>query len=314
MLLVVRALLVAVTLLVAATAVAGDPETRIDKARAMGEKGVVLYEEGRYAEALELFERAEELHHAPTLVLYIARSHDKLGRLMAALGFYRKLLAEELPENAPDQFEKARAAAHAEVDLLIPRIPTVKVLVSAPAGTTAGVTIDGREIPRARWARIELDPGDHTFEAKALGMRTATENVLVPEGARAEVTLALTPVPAEPPPPPRPVAEPLPLFPAWIGLGAGGAALVVGAVTGGLHLAEARDLESRCRPDNRCPAADREAADDAQRLATISTVTFIVGGVLSAASAAYAIAVVVSDDDTVAFGVTPAGAALRLRF
>lgn len=314
MLLVFRALLVAVALTVTASALAGNEAAKIDEAREMGDKGVALYQDGKHAAALELFVRAEELHHAPTLVLYIARCHDKLGQLMEAVAFYREILAEELPVNAPDQFEKARAAAHSEVDLLIPRIPTVSLMVSAPPGTIARVTIDGREIPRVRWLRVELDPGDHTFEATAAGMRTATRNELVPEGARMELTLELAPIPAQAPPERVPAAEPLPLYPAWIGLAAGGAGLVVGAITGGLHLSEVSALKSRCRPDDRCPAADRDVADEAQTLATVSTVTFIVGGVLSAAAAGYAIAVVTTNDDAVALRVAPTGATLRVRF
>ena len=45
-----------------------------------------------------------------------------------------EILAEELPKNAPAQFEEARNAAHEEVDLLIPRIPTVTITTSGAPG------------------------------------------------------------------------------------------------------------------------------------------------------------------------------------
>ncbi len=315
MLVVLRAVAMAGVLLAAHPALAqtATPSTT-DQARELGERGVSLYDAGEYKRALALFQRAEDLHHAPTLVLYLARCNAKLGHLKQALALYREVIAEALPKNAPAQFAKARAAALAELDPLMARIPTVAVTVDAPPTTTPVLTIDGRTIPKARWGSVELDPGDHTFEVSAEGFAPVSKNVSVPEGERVAVTLALV----APEPAPAPVAPAvgteLPLWPAWVGLGLGGAALVAGMVTGGLHVAKVSDLKERCRPDNRCPAADQGEADEAQVLATVSTATTIAGLALSLGAAAYAVIVVFAANDEVAVHVTPTGAALAFRF
>ena len=71
------------------------------------------------------------------------------------------------------------------------------------------------------------------------------------------------------------------LLPGALVLGAGAASLIAGAVTGGLALSGKSDLEASCL-NGRCPESSREILDDATRLATASTATFIIGGVLAA--------------------------------
>lgn len=309
MMVALRLLLIAATLLVCGGALA---QSNTDRAREMGEKGVALYDEEKYAQALDLLIRAEELHHAPTLRLYIARCYDKLGRLREALAQYREILAEELPEDAPDQFRESREAAHAEVDLLIPRIPTVVVQPEGAPLETITVKVNGKVVPAVQWPKLEIDPGEHTFEAEAQGYAPSTKNVIVPEGARTEVVLTVTPIrPAAPPIVPE---APLPMWPAYVGVGVGGAGLIAGIVTGALHLSKVRDLESRCRPDDRCPASDADDAATAQTFATVSTITFIVGGTLAAAGIAYGIVVLTSDDGTATARLGPYGGSLTLRF
>jgi hypothetical protein len=310
-----RLCLIAAAMLWAGAALAqptGAKQSEVDRARRMGEQGVALFEKGQHAEALVLFERAEALHHAPTLVLYIARSYDKMGRLLEALKYYRELLAEELDPDGPGQFEDARAAAHGEVDLLIPRIPTVTITTEGAPETSITVKVNGKVVPRLKWQRLEIDPGEHTFEATAEGYQTATRNVVVPEGARNEVSLTLGALFIDTPSAPE--DDSLPLGPAWIAMGTGAAALIVGAITGGLHLAKVDDLKARCSADSHCPAADAEEASSAQTLATISTATFIIGGVLAAAGATYAIVVITTEDDSAAAEVSTDGLRFRFRF
>src|SRR5690606_32952380 len=67
----------------------------------------------------------------------------------------------------------------------------------------------------------------------------------------------------------------------WVLVGVGGASLVAGGVTGGLALAGASDLESRC-PDRRCTIADQSDYDTNVALGWTSTITLAVGGALVA--------------------------------
>jgi hypothetical protein len=62
-----------------------------------------------------------------------------------------------------------------------------------------------------------------------------------------------------------------------IGLGLLG--LATGAVTGIVAASKTSTLDC---PDDRCPSSEQPRVDDARRWATAATVSFVVGGVLSA--------------------------------
>src|SRR6185503_12180093 len=87
-------------LAVAPDAFAQTDQQRAD-ARAAATDGAVAFQASRWAEALDLFQRAESLVHAPPHVLYIARSQVKLGHLVEAREAYRKLTSETLAPTAP---------------------------------------------------------------------------------------------------------------------------------------------------------------------------------------------------------------------
>jgi hypothetical protein len=270
----------ALALVAPSVAAQGGRESRKDIARTLGDEGVGLYRAGRYREALELFRRAEELHHAPTLVIYMARCEDKLGKLVAAKRRYVDLLyeAQELPANAPTQFARAVEDAKKELGALEPRIPKLTVVVRGDRAPGATVTIDGT--PATELVDVLVDPGDHVVEVRASGAPAVSERVTLAEGASATVELEPGAAAGEP------VTEPgggSTLL--WSGVAAtavGGALLVVGAATGAAHLAEVSDLETRCI-DGHCPVSDAEEADRAKALADASTATFVIGGVAAAA-------------------------------
>ena len=64
-------------------------------------------------------------------------------------------------------------------------------------------------------------------------------------------------------------------------MGVGGAALVVGAITGGLAMGDHSDLEDNC-PGGQCPPEQQDTLDSFHTMGTVSTVGFIAGGVLAA--------------------------------
>ena len=66
-------------------------------------------------------------------------------------------------------------------------------------------------------------------------------------------------------------------------LGAGGAALLAGTITGAVSLHAANDVKSRCDATGHCPASDAGEAAAAGQLADASTGTLIAGGVVLAA-------------------------------
>jgi hypothetical protein len=249
-------------------------EEASDRAVALGKKGLDLYNERRWVEAFDRFALAERELHSPVFVLYMGRCKLQAGQLLAARSHLEQVATEALPEGAPEPWQAAQREAKSELAALLPTIPSIRVRVEG--AESAGVWIDGSAI--ADPARpIELDPGEHVIEARA-GERRARRKLVLAAGSREElVTLVIEPAPAPPPegPPPTVVAG-------AVLLGLGGAALVVGAVTGGLALSITGDIEDNC-VDGHCLASDQDEGDRAATLATAATVSFVIAGVAAAA-------------------------------
>src|SRR5881394_718863 len=94
----------AMALCVALPAAAQDQSKEVDAARALASAGRELFEKGEYDKALQRFQGAEAIFHAPPHLLFIARSQQKLGHLTAARDVYKKLIGEKLPSSAPEVF------------------------------------------------------------------------------------------------------------------------------------------------------------------------------------------------------------------
>ncbi len=63
----------------------------------------------------------------------------------------------------------------------------------------------------------------------------------------------------------------------WVGLGVAGAGAIVGAITGGVSFARAKDLQKTCA-DNLCPPEQQGDIDQMILLANVSNVSFAVAG------------------------------------
>jgi hypothetical protein len=150
------------------------------------------------------------------------------------------------------------------------------------------------------------DPGAHLIRAVAEGFAPAEASVTLKEGATGTVTLELAPAavaavkrpvvavvtpPITPPsqPPPPPVEAPIKPAPGgstqktlgFVALGASGAGLILGGVTGGLAIGKHGDLATACPKG--CPPSQQANLDSFHTLATLSTVGFILGGAGAAA-------------------------------
>src|SRR5262245_22910906 len=76
---------------------------------------VDAFRDGKYEEAITRFEKAEQVFHAPSFLLYVARSQVKLGRLVAAKGPYERIAKEQLIAYAPAEFFDAQIEAKKEL-------------------------------------------------------------------------------------------------------------------------------------------------------------------------------------------------------
>src|SRR5580700_10780387 len=118
-------------------------------ARGKAEEGLRRYDAGRWQEAYDLFLEADRIHHAPTLVLYMANCQRGLGNLLAARALDQRLSDEEFGPDAPAAFLEARANARKALKELAERIPFVRVTLTGPGAEHARVLVDGVAITPA---------------------------------------------------------------------------------------------------------------------------------------------------------------------
>jgi hypothetical protein len=211
------ALTLGLGLWLASARASGQTDEQRSAARALATEGAAAFNEGRYKDAIDYFGKAESLVHAPPHLLFLARSHAKLGQLVVAREAYLKIIKETFPANAPQAFRDAQASAAEEVKAIEPRIGTLTVRVEGAAGATdTAVLLDGTPMPSILiGAPRPTDPGEHKLEAGATGLRSAPTTIVVGDGERKSVTLLLQPAPGAPPlvvapdaaPPPAPAAR-----------------------------------------------------------------------------------------------------------
>jgi len=260
-----------------------------DVARAKAEEGLALYGEQKWAEAYERFRIAEDLFHAPTLVLFMGHCQRELGHLLRARDLYQRIADDQLPEDAPEAFREAVATAAEQIQSLDARIPSLTLTVEGVAPDTARVRVDGSDV--AVGQPLRLDVGTHRVVATAPDVEAIEREVDLAEGAEEAIVLRFDKMvapPASVPPPPiaPPAQEPGSLLPALIAAGVGVAGFSVGGIAGGLVLSRVSSIKEQC-DGNICPARLQVEADDAQTLATVSNVGLIVGGVGAAVAVTF---------------------------
>src|SRR5579859_6968345 len=84
-------------------------------ARDLFKQGDELQRAGHFAEALDKFQRAQQVFIAPTNELRIAECDAALGRLVESAEAYREVLRFPLPTGAPPAFQAAVDQAKAEL-------------------------------------------------------------------------------------------------------------------------------------------------------------------------------------------------------
>jgi hypothetical protein len=307
----------------------------VDKAtaRELTTQGYDALKAKDWAAAADRFSRAERLFQAagdavpPTISVGVARAHAMLGKLVSAQEHYSRVTHEAVPPNASAAYLSAVEDAQRELPALSARVPSVVINVN---GTdTAKVTFDDIEVSSAAYGvKRPADPGKHLVKASAVGFTPVELSVTLTEGKVETVTLELRPGPGGPPPvtvtapvpggPLVPIAPPDAPPPApedksaalrrtigFVGIGVGGAGLVVGAITGGLALAKHGDLTSTC-PGGHCPpgsqSVNQSKIDSFNTMAAVSTAGFVVGGVLAATGV---ILVATSPKPKTTGGITP---------
>jgi hypothetical protein len=296
---VIRLAFVLATLMLAPRAFS-QSEEEVAGARSAATGGAKAFESGQYAQAIDLFSRAESLVHAPPHLLYLARSHAKLGHLVAAQEAYLKITREKLAGDAPDAFKDAQAKAREELAALEPRIPSLTITLKGEGAEGAVVTMDDVKVPAALvGVPHPVDPGQHELVASGNGVKSQPANVSLAEGAKQSVELTLEPAPGATAP-----GEPAAggsesgaidtgaapsggngmRIGAYVALGVGVVGLAAGTVFALSAKSKFNDADAICNlPNGACPpnrqADVQKLDDDGKSAKTLATVGFVVGGV-----------------------------------
>ena len=262
------------------SAASAEADAATKEAKALGRAGLALFDHGDYAGALENFRRAYKLYPAPTLGVFTARSLAKLGRLLEARELYARVVDTPLDPRGDATFRRAVDDARNEQAAIAPRIPSVVVTVR---GATEPVRATVDDKPLTPGATVELDPGDHRFEATA-GGHTARANAHLGEGERGAVTLDLTPPPAPPPVSSTPVeASRSPLKTVgFVTIGVGGIGLLAGGAMALVAVAEKSSLDKSCKTPLTCDASQQGKVDTYNTLRTTSAVALYAGAGVAA--------------------------------
>lgn len=180
-------------IVLAAAPAAAQSVSAAEAGRQSFQLGRALYEQRRWAEALDAFRTSNEVLPSPNTLLYIGRCHRELGRNAEA---YRSLLraAQDAdgrratePRYAPtaDAAQREAAAITERVAFVIVEVP------ERPPALT--VTLNGEAIdPSSFGTALAVDPGSLTLEANAAGRVPFRGSSAVAAGQQTRMTVQLT--------------------------------------------------------------------------------------------------------------------------
>ncbi len=250
--------------------------------------GVEAFEQDNPRLALEQFSRAYSIVKLPSLAVYMARSHAKLGHYTQAIALYSE--AAQLDDGVGDHEvqEQARSQANRERQQLLARMPRLVVQTSGVPIQAVSFQLDGSAASSVELAQgSPVDPGFHRIIAMCSG-RMLEQTEMVQDGATK--TIVFTFQPAFSTPPKIDTNQPSSTEPGtralrnatWASFGIGGAALVVWGTTGIWALVEGHDLNkmagnSQWQVGECGNAPSPSECNDYRRLRTVSTIGFYTG-------------------------------------
>ncbi|MCK9464211.1 MAG: hypothetical protein M0R80_31725 [Proteobacteria bacterium] len=248
------------------------------EARAAFQEAVEKFDSGGYEGAVTLFRKAYELNPSWKLLYNVGQCEAALKRHGEALEAFEQYLSQ-----GGDEIEVTRRGeVLAEVERL--RKMSGSIEISAPAG--ALVLVDGVERGRAPLpGRIRVAAGvDHAVRVELGGELLADravrvggeENLLVDANPRLP-----EPVAAEDG---KAIRDRKIRTAGWIAVGVGAAALVGGAVTGGLALSANKSIQDACA-GGQCPANQRDDIDRRDALALTTDVLIPAGAAIAVTGA-----------------------------
>jgi hypothetical protein len=272
--------------LVAAATRADAEPTAAEKetARTLMAEGRELRDRKDVAGALQRFRSADAIMHVPTTGLEVARTQAALGQLVEARETLHKIA--QIPEQPTDPapFETARVEADKLDADLERRIGVIRFEVrKSNAAAAPAISIDGTPVSASVVdVSLRCNPGHHVVQAK-LGSNEIKQEVDVREADAVTVLLDFS----------RTLATPdrrssddasrdeasgpgWPVLPT-IGFGVAAAGVALGTATGIMAIQGKNSAETAC-VSGQCPPVAWSDVDRMNTFATVSTVSFVVGG------------------------------------
>jgi hypothetical protein len=322
---------VAACCLVQRPAYCQDSETTRAVARQLGTAGVEAFTAGNYASATEKLEKAYRVLRAPSLGLWSGRALAKTGHLVEASQRYAEVASLRIEGGNLEVQRKAQEDAKAEIEKLKPTIPTLHIKLNGAEPDDVNVRLDGATATPFSVDTIAINPGSHRVVASS-DEREVARDFAVGEGGHIELSLDFSapnvPFPAESAAPGDHADRAVPRERAndgtstrrtlaWVALGGGAVALVVGGVTTGIALSKKSSLDGNpeCADDHSCPRTDSNSSlvSSYRTMRTASTVSLVTASVLTVGGVVLLLTSP-SQKRELAVWVSPCGAALRGSF
>ncbi|HJL16909.1 MAG TPA: tetratricopeptide repeat protein [Sandaracinaceae bacterium LLY-WYZ-13_1] len=177
----------AATLVALVTATVGPTPARAQSAEALIEEGLELRRQHRDEQALERFQRAYEIAHAPRALAQIALAEQALGRYVPAEQHLVSALSVQMDPwiaERRSQLEQALGQIRAQLGTVEIQggVEGAQVFVN---GTARGT------LPQA--SRLRVRAGSAAVEVRMQGYLTVQRQVMVPAGGTARETVQLVP-------------------------------------------------------------------------------------------------------------------------
>jgi hypothetical protein len=265
---------------------AGDPnEGSAAAAESLFQEARKLMDAKRYGEACPKLAASHKLAPAVGTLLNLADCYERGGQLASAWVRFHEAIALAQRLGRPEREKTAKERA----DKLEPRL--IKLTIS---GRESGleVKLDGNVLdPTVLGTPVPVDSGKHTIDATAKGKKPFGTTVDVSERARSpsvEIPLlevdpdakgGTTAPPIENHPPDQnPSDGSTQRILGIVGMGLGGAGIVVGSIFGLRTSSVWSEAKEHCTGTD-CDRTGVELAAKAKNAGTVSTISFIAGGV-----------------------------------
>lgn len=291
---------VTVGLIWSTTAHANDPAT----AQMLFDQAKKLMAQERYAEACPKLEESQKLDPAGGTLLHLAVCREREGRVATAWALYSDALSQAKRDKRADRAKFAQE----RIDVLVPRLPKMRVRVAPANRGLRGFRLTRDDLPvgEAQWGEsVPVDPGARVMKAQADGRKAWVFKVDVPtqpneisvEVPELEIDPQATEVGTTTKPQDKEKKRTISYEDATrgdtqrtLGLVAGGigiAGIGVGAIFGLISISKKNEADAQCHgPELKlCTPQGVNDGESAIEAGNISTVAFIAGAALAAGGA-----------------------------